>query len=138
MKSFVLVAIVCGATLVGCGSESAQVVDVSGKVTRNGKPVPFIYLNFVPESGRQSWGMTDEQGNFKLSYDKDHEGAVVGKHSVWVQLRARSPKDELELPSRLKNSPDLRAILDKYGDRQKTPLRVEIAAPVSDLQIKLD
>ena len=59
------------ATISGCGDGGPRVVPVTGTVTRNGKPVPNLFINFMPEAGRPSWGHSDEQGQFTLEYDRE-------------------------------------------------------------------
>jgi hypothetical protein len=130
-------AAVSSCLLIGCNKKT-NVVEVTGKVTRNGKVVPNLYLNFVPDEGRPSWAMTDDNGDFKLNYDKERDGAQVGTHTVWVQVRGRSPKEEGELADRVKKSPDLQAILEKYGDAKKSNLRIEITPDTKTLEVKLD
>src|SRR5262249_54770418 len=84
------------ATISGCGDGGPRVVPVTGTVTRNGKPVPNLFINFMPEAGRPSWGHSDEQGQFTLEYDRERKGAEVGKHKVFVKLRpAANPKEEI-------------------------------------------
>ena len=43
-------------TTLACSSGGPDVVPVSGFVTRNGKPVPFVTVYFQPTSGRPSLG----------------------------------------------------------------------------------
>src|SRR5262249_49766895 len=76
------------AALIGCGSDGPQIVPLTGSLTYKGQPVTNAVLWFQPEVGRPSWGQTDEQGQFKLSYDKTRDGAVAGKHKVWIDRRA--------------------------------------------------
>jgi hypothetical protein len=121
----------------GCSSEP-EVVEVTGTVTHNGKTVPGLELRFEPETGRPSWGLSDNKGRFKLWYEKDRDGAQVGMHTVWVKVHANSPKEESDVSARIKNTPGLAAILDKYGDRTKSPLKIPIKADTRDIEVKLD
>jgi hypothetical protein len=70
--------------LAGCGG-GPGIVPVSGTLTYKGKPVTNAYVDFAPQPGRPSWGLTDEKGHFTLEYDRKHKGAVVGKHKVSVR-----------------------------------------------------
>jgi hypothetical protein len=122
--------------LMGCNQEP-QVVEVSGIVTHNGKAIPGLTVHFVPESGRPSWGLTDENGHFTLEYDNKLKGALVGTHTVWVQWRARTPQEEMN--PKLAGRPAAAAqIQDKYGSQEKSPLKINIERRVSDLEVKLD
>jgi len=127
--------------LAGC-SDGPKVVQVSGKVTRAGKPVPGIFLNFEPDNGRPSWASADDNGNFKLNYDEKQDGAVVGKHTVWVLWRPRNPQEEMidqgMAKGKTSKPKDLAVITEKFGSKEKSPLKIEITKSVSDLEIKLD
>src|SRR5262249_47926370 len=78
----------------GCGA-GADVVRGTGTVRSGGKPVPNLLVHFVPEQGRPSWGGTDEQGAFVLSFDKKTKGARLGRHKVFVTYRPRDAREEM-------------------------------------------
>jgi len=71
---------------VGCGP--SNVAEVEGVVTLDGKPLPDATVTFYPdEKGAvSSNGKTNESGKYTLNYDSKTEGAVVGKHRVFVRL----------------------------------------------------
>ncbi|OAI40411.1 hypothetical protein AYO40_04790 [Planctomycetaceae bacterium SCGC AG-212-D15] len=123
------------ALVVGCGSQGPRVAEVTGTVTHEGKPVEKLFLNFVPENGRPSWGVTDEAGHYSLHYERDRSGAVVGTHKVWVQVRPASPKEESR-PATLR--PEMQQILSKYGKKETSPLRVEVNEDHQVIDLKLD
>jgi len=124
------------ALIAGC-SDGPKIVPVAGTVTHNGKPVPSLTIHFIPETGRPSWGLTDENGRFTLEYDDRVKGALVGPHTVWVQWRARSPQEEMN-PKLANRPPEMATILNKYGSQEKSPLKIEIAGATNSLEIKLD
>src|SRR5207245_784237 len=114
-------------------------VEVTGTVTRQGKPVPNVIVNFMPQGGRPSWGQADANGRFKMNYDAEHPGALVGTHTVWITLPPRSPQDEVDFAAgKLKQAPDLQAILAKYGDQKTTQLKIEIKSDTREIELKLD
>ncbi len=124
--------------LAGCGRSGPRLVKVSGTVTRGGKPVPKLFLNFYPEHGRPSWGVTDQDGHYTLNYERTGDGAITGPHKVWVQIRPANPKEEADLHNgTLKLHPEMQAILKKYGKLETTPLTVEVKEdhPVIDLDL---
>ncbi len=122
-----------GIALCGCGSGGPKIVKVSGVLTRNGKAVPNLEVYFMPTHGRNSVGMADEQGRFKLGYTADQEGALVGTHTVFVVFNPpQSGAERVAAPA------DVRPILEKYGSLEKSPIKVEITKAVSNLEIKLD
>jgi hypothetical protein len=122
----------------GC-NEGPSTVRVTGTARHRGKPVANLFLNFVPDEGRASWGVTDENGHFKLFYDRTREGAVRGKHKVHVSYRARTPSDDLALEEgRLKLPADMQAILDKYGDPATSTLQYNITKDGQEIDLDLD
>jgi hypothetical protein len=129
----------CLALIAGCGSGGPRVVKVSGTVTRGGKPVEKLFLNFEPAHGRPSWGVTDKDGHYTLNYERRREGAVTGTHKVWVQIRPASPKEEADLRNgTVKLHPEIKSILEKYGKFETTPLKVEVKDDGKPLDLKLD
>lgn len=127
----------CLASAGGCWSSGPDVVEVAGKLTRNGKPVPNLVVNFQPDEGRPSWGKADANGVFSLEYDPEHDGARVGTHTVYVKYKPGSMDEEMG-KVKVQHHPDEAAILEKYGDLSKSPLRVVITESIDDLEIKLD
>jgi hypothetical protein len=125
--------------LSGCGSDGPEIVPVRGKVTHRGQPVPQLFLSFQPDNGRQSWGTSDDEGNFELNYDAKHKGARVGEHEVTVLHRPASIDEEMKMRrGKLKMHPDLQKILAKYGPQGSEKLRVTITSRQAPLELKLD
>lgn len=115
--------------ITGCGGGGPKVVEISGTVTRGGKPLKDFTLNFHPENGRTSWGVTDSEGRYTLHYTRDQDGACVGKHKVIVEYTPRpsDPGEEFEMmEGRFEIPPDVKAIEEKYGDLETTPLEFDI------------
>ena len=126
--------------LIGCGRGGPEIVPIEGTVTHNGKPVPNLRVYFFPTEGRFSWGISDEQGRFSLSYDPDHRGAKVGTHTISVVDESANvhPTAAMSGAPRPKRAPDTAEILAKYGDRQTSPLKVEVTKADKNFQFKLD
>jgi hypothetical protein len=83
----------------GCGGDSRQTGQVSGKVTSKGQPLADIGVNFEPigsGAGRGSFGRTDASGSYTLRFiDNDSAGALVGKHQVtFSDLQAAGSGDQ--------------------------------------------
>ena len=76
----------------GCGKD-VELGSVSGVVTKGGKPLDQIYVQFMPdpesaeENASSSTAITDEQGRFSLSYGRSgkRSGAVIGRHLVTLE-----------------------------------------------------
>lgn len=67
--------------MLGCGSSGPELAPVTGVVTSEGKPLAGVMVEFFPEEGVTSTGLTDSEGRYSLKYN-DEEGAVVGNHKV--------------------------------------------------------
>jgi hypothetical protein len=124
--------------LTGC--KGSNIVKVNGVLTYKGTPVKNARLQFLPENGRQSWAETDEQGRFKVNYDAQQDGAVIGKHKVWIEPRPMTvaEKTAIQEGRELPMSNELREFFDKYG-ADKTPLvAVEITREHASKELRLD
>lgn len=74
------------ATAGGCGRAKPNVPfgTVQGTVTLDGKPLAGAAVMFEPETGRPSYGTTNESGVFSLMYRGNPWGAIVGHHRVRI------------------------------------------------------
>jgi hypothetical protein len=132
-------ALTCLFLVTGCGESGPTVVPVTGIVLHKGQPVPNLYLNFVPETGRPSWAASDAQGRFKVNYTAEQDGAVVGKHTVVVQYKPSSMEAELEmLAGTLKKPAGLDEILTKYGNEGTSTKTIEITPDTREIELVLD
>jgi hypothetical protein len=73
---------------VGCGGRDLpELAPVEGKVTLDGKPVPNVMVQFLPENGgRPSTGTTDDEGHYELTYVAGEMGARLGRNKVEVVM----------------------------------------------------
>ena len=135
-----VLALVCLSLCIpGCGSSGPRVVKVTGTVTRGGKPAERLVVNFEPQHGRPSWGVTDKDGRYSLNYEPGRDGAITGTHKVWVEIRPASPKEEADLRNGvLQLHPEIKSILKKYGNFETTPLRVEVNQNNRVIDLQLD
>jgi hypothetical protein len=85
---FVLLALT---PLCGCNSKPYSVAQVSGRVTLDNKPLSKASVTFVPMAtqenqapGPTAWGPTDAEGRYKLAFDPQTPGTVVGKCRVYI------------------------------------------------------
>ena len=95
--------------------------------------------NATFETELPSWERWDAaHPDLRLVAERD--GAVVGPHKVWVEIRPSSPKEEADLRSgQIKLNSEMNAILQKYG-KDSTPLQ-KVAVKEEDPQVidlKLD
>ncbi|HEY7312633.1 MAG TPA: carboxypeptidase-like regulatory domain-containing protein [Gemmataceae bacterium] len=127
----------------------AKTADVKGRVTLDGQPVVGATVLFVPEPGnaaRPASGLTDSDGNFRLTTYRSDDGAVPGAYRIVVRKTKSFPepdpkhtgknKPRERLPriaARKEEKPFLPPI---YGDPAKTPLRCTVpAADVVSLEL---
>lgn len=68
--------------LAGCGGQ--RFGDVTGKVTLDGEPLVGATVEFSPAGGSPAYGVTDEQGRYKLLFSSEQGGAPVGEHRVRI------------------------------------------------------
>src|SRR3954452_22558043 len=133
--------------LAGCSKgDYPEMAKVTGAVTYKGKPVPNMMVNFMPNSGRPSWGRTDANGKFELVYDADYNGAKVDRHKVYFTPPANTTIDGGKSKASRKaiaeaagltaeEMADLRA---KYGTEKTTKLEVDVKKDPEVLELKLD
>src|SRR5262249_55314132 len=131
---------------------------VEGTVTKGGKPLAGVIVDFYPDPGdrgpRSTSAPTDEAGHYRLhsSWGGD-DGAVVGPHRVCIvenrnegsglfgrqSKAAKLPKEAQEKLARLKKeASESRRVPRGYGRPTDTPLRVEVqpGEQVIDLEVK--
>ena len=81
---------------IGCQRLPADMGSVSGTVTLDGKPVSQAMVTFTPQTGgRESFGVTNESGVYKLRYSSQEMGAKIGGHEVRicpVGIEPRQPR----------------------------------------------
>ncbi|QDT31740.1 carboxypeptidase-like regulatory domain-containing protein [Thalassoglobus polymorphus] len=110
--------------LAGCGgSDHPPLGTVTGKVTLNGTPIEGALVEFTPETGRPSSGVTDKEGNYSLQYLQGVKGAAVGTHTVQITSKRDSSGgegDEQVIEARPESIPQA------YND--ESTLEVEVKA----------
>ncbi len=114
------------ALLVGLSGCGGPLVKVTGRVMYKGQPVPSTMVIFEPDEPgkRASRGITDDDGNFQLSYSRDDMGALKGHHTVVLSYHMTAQEEIHEIPP--KASKEMKAVIAKYGDPKTSPLHYEI------------
>jgi hypothetical protein len=127
--------LVIGAT---SGCSTSELVSVSGRVTYKGQPVPSTLVTFWPEEEgrRMSTGVTDDDGKFTLSFSRTEEGVLRGKHTVFLRYHMSMEEELGKIPP--KASKELKAVIAKYGDLEKSPLKYEITKNGQFVEINLE
>jgi hypothetical protein len=118
----------------GCGS---NLVKVTGRLTYKGEPVPSTNVTFFPDDGgRPSHGVTDDNGNFTLKYTRKDVGVTRGKHTVFLRYEVGNEEYLGEIPPRA--SKEVKEVIAKYGERDKSPLHYEVTRDGDHFDINLE
>ena len=128
---FVFSALLGMAVLVGCGgSDGPELAIVSGTVTLDGTPLKEAMVTFVPESGRPSYGGTDESGYYELVYTEAKKGAVPGSHTVRVSTqRGGDPDSGIKAqPERIPRKFNTQSQLKKTVEAGSNTINVELTS----------
>jgi hypothetical protein len=99
----------------GCGSSDEGLGSVSGTVTLDGQPVSGAVIIFHPKAdkGSPSYGGTDENGRYTLSFTKDRAGAMLGDHEVELEPSKLSKSELADLKAAGQPEPPPPIILPK-------------------------
>lgn len=130
-----------GLTLVvavmGCGPGGPKLVDVTGTVTLDGKPVANAIVTFNPDfaGGSNSLGRTDASGKYRLEFSQDRKGAMVGKHLVDITTKKMTASDMPDTGEPVA-VPEYVAIPAKY--RKRGSLVVEVSDNRNVIDFALD
>lgn len=137
MLKIQILLIVVGLWMVsGCGPSGPKLVDVTGTVTLDGKPVPSAIVTFNPDfpGGSNSLAKTDANGKYRLEFSQDRKGALVGKHLVEITTKKMSASDMPDTGETVVN--DYVAIPAKYRKRGALTVEVTDRANVIDFPLE--
>jgi hypothetical protein len=134
-RSLLCLASVIPLAVAGCGGP--RFVEVTGRVTHKGQPVPSTQVKFVPDNGeRPSTGLTDDEGNFRLRYSRNQSGAPTGAYAVFLSYVPSNEEENHQIPP--KANKELKAVIAKYGDVKTSGLHYEITKDGQYVEINLD
>jgi hypothetical protein len=118
----------------GCNS---RLVTVTGTLTYKGQPVPSTRVKFFPDDGsRRATGLTDDNGKFSLRYSRTEAGATRGPCTVVLTYEVSNEEELGSIPPRA--SPELKAVIGKYGNLKTSPLHYEITHSGQSFAIDLE
>ncbi len=122
--------------LLAGGCSQSELVNATGRVTYQGKPVPNTYVTFlpIPEGKRPSRGVTDDNGDFALQFTRGQPGVVRGKHKVGLRYRTAADEEE----GRPRVSEELRSVIARYQDPGTSKLEYEVTSNGQHFDIKLE
>ena len=115
----------------GCAKNPLGAVKVTGTVTLDGKPEEGVRVAFCPQSetGRECFGLTDDQGKFDLTISGTEvgSGAIPGEYSIELTKIFKEKLGPDALPPSVP-PPLVHLIPEKYSSRVTTdiaPVKVE-------------
>lgn len=137
--------------LVGCGSlgcksglepeyEKLGLVEISGTVKLDGKPLPNCTIVFEESEFLFSSGTTDDSGNYKLMFDSRKSGVTPGEKTV----RIKPGKPVSEGAAKEEEDPDAKpaaagvSVPDCYNKDSKLKVTVSASDSSFDFDLKSD
>jgi len=134
-NSCLTAAVVLALAASGCGG---PLVNVTGRLTYKGQPVPSTYVIFQPdeEGKRASRGITDDDGHFMLTHSKSDTGALRGPHTVFLKYHMTAEEETGHIPP--KASKELKAVIARYSDPKTSPLHYDITKNGQVIEINLE
>lgn len=96
MRPIRAVAVLFLLTVVGCtgqngGEGMPELAKVTGTVTMDGAPLPNVTVTFTSPDGQSSFGLTDADGKYELTYRNNAKGAQVGENKVTIETPLEAP-----------------------------------------------
>lgn len=123
--------------ITGCGG-GADVPDlgrVTGTITLDGDPLDGATVEFVPQSGRPSSAITDDNGYYTLRYSATTNGALPGKHNVSI----RSARDGVSAEGEQAGVEGRKELLpERYHEKSELVFTVEPGANTADFDLTSD
>lgn len=116
----------------GCGSD-VDLKQIKGVVTHNGKPVPSLYLTFMPAdpaTQAASSSSTDAEGRFELKIGSKG-GVMPGKYTVTVSDPAAM------MGGSSSDDPVYKEVCKKYAQGKST-YTFDVDKSNPSLELKLD
>jgi hypothetical protein len=126
--------VVAAGLLVGCGGSGDQpdLGSVSGTVTMDDKPLPNVWVMFMPDTGRTALARTDENGEYEMMYLEGTPGANLGNHKVSITTYSEDEAQEMAFNT---GKPVKEPIPARYNS--KTTLTAEVKEGDNDIDFPL-
>lgn len=109
----------------GCGGRTLY--QATGRLTHKGQPVPSTYVVFLPqqEGQRPSRGLSDADGNFKLTNSRTETGVLPGKHKVYLEYYVAADEEMGTVKPRV--PAEVKKLMSSKYNSEKTPLEFEVS-----------
>ena len=125
--------VVCMLAVVGCGPSGPKLYQIKGTVTREGRPVKYLYITFSPDDDGTkavSVGASDKDGRFEMMIAST-PGVYPGPHKIFCH------DPLIDLGSKTSTEPDYLACIKEYSPAN-SPLTINVEKNISNYELKLD
>ena len=145
MLGMISVGVLAGTT--GCSTTSEPdysklgLVDLTGTLTLDGKPLGNVELRLeTTEDFIYSYGVTDEQGKFRLMFDSRKPGIIPGKKRLMVlpKSKGESESEGDEGADRVQSNQNATSIPACYGRDSKKFIDIEASMRTLPIELKSD
>lgn len=136
----------CFCFLAGCGGgDGPELLQVTGKVTLDGKAVQSGVVTFLPDNSRQTsgpiaTGLISEDGTYSLVSPGNRPGVIKGFHIVSVACEDLLPSPDPDSAYQKLKAKGIEPckIPSKYGSEKTSGLTAEVSPEslVVDLELK--
>ena len=133
MRQMLLIGMFSLFAVTGCSFEPSRYA-VSGTVTIDGAPAPYVVVTFHPGSPDSIFGgsgKTDGTGNFSIGEDGKNSGFPSGEYRVTFTQTLVNGKPTLAGSggkAAEKEPTEKEAVEDDYRDPQKTPITAKVSS----------
>ncbi|MCC7421637.1 MAG: carboxypeptidase regulatory-like domain-containing protein [Planctomycetaceae bacterium] len=139
--SFVLLLSGCGGAPVGT-KPLPKTVPVTGIVTMNDKPLSSATVTFFPQNtagGIECYGITDDDGKFKLTQIRGAEGAPPGDYKVTISRFVKKDGTPIKMDGSVApaNVDAVETMPPQYNSPTDTILTVKVAEGGGEIPLKL-
>ena len=122
--------VIATVALTGCGRRGNELAPISGKVTYQGKPLPFGSVMFLPKSGPPATGIIQPDGTFNMITRGLGDGASVGTNRVRVVcLESQAPSNNISGGEALAGRP---LIPQKYSSWETSGIDVDVRSGANE------
>jgi hypothetical protein len=129
--------VLAGLLVTVSGCSGSRLVNATGRLTYKGRPVPSTLVTFRPaDGGRPSHGLTDDDGNFVVTYSRTEKGITRGQHAIYLKYDVSADEELHKIPP--KASKELREVISRYGDPEKCKLGCEITKDGQFIDLTLE
>jgi len=106
----------------GCGgSAGPDIASVEGTVRLDGRPLANATVTFQPENGRPSFGVTNAEGHYKMTYTQEKSGVMLGSNRIFIRTRMEDESGKVVqqeyLPAKYHDRSDLTAMVENKANQ---------------------